>query len=181
MDAPIWSSMKGQGTSLANILRTSSTNVLRTLKYDVLRTSWCDVLRMTPYSPICMSWDVPYWCVEDVSCRRYEDVLCGLIFTSKGRVLQTSWGRPSEASLYGSISKDKKHQEIRTSAYALSINKMASAGQQVDHKKEGIWITCLKLNNKTYIFLSSKILSNSIYDLATFCKWFSEESKGRKQ
>ena len=74
MDAPIWSSMKGQGTCLANILRTSSTNVLRTLKYDVLRTSQCDVLRMTPYSPICMSWDVPYWCVEDVSCRRYEDV-----------------------------------------------------------------------------------------------------------
>ena len=75
MDAPHMASMKGQGMSLANILRKSSTNVLRKLKYEVLRTSQCDVLRMAPHSPICMSWDVPYWCVEDVSCRRYEDVL----------------------------------------------------------------------------------------------------------
>ena len=29
-------------------------------------------------------------------------------------------------------------------------------------RKEKIRITCLKLNNKTYIFLSSKIFSNSI-------------------
>ena len=30
-------------------------------------------------------------------------------------------------------------------------------------RKEGIWITCLKLNNKTIIFLSSEILSHCIY------------------
>ena len=52
--------------------------------------------------------DVPYWSLEDVFCRRYEDVPYGLICNSKRRVLQTSWEHPSETSLYGSIKKAKK-------------------------------------------------------------------------
>ena len=42
---------------------------------------------------------------------------------------------------------------------------MVSTAQQVDD-------TCLKLNNKTYIFLSSKMLSNSImfHQFNKFCK-----------
>ena len=84
--------------------------------------------------------NVPFWRLEDVSCRRCE-----------GRVLPTSYERPLEASrgrtkssLYGSINTAKKRPRdkdfcIRTSDF------------------------CLELNNKRYAFLSSKVLSNSIY------------------
>ena len=123
---------------LEDVLRTSLKEVLWTPPYGLLwkakgrplPTSWGRPLltslgrwNMTSWGRLDVtSWGWPrivlYVChgtsPTDVLRTSPADVmrtfLYGLIFTSKGRVLQTSWGRPSEASLHGSISKDKKHK-----------------------------------------------------------------------
>ena len=96
----------------------------------------------------------------------------GLLCNSKGRVLLTSWGRPSETSLYSSVNNAEKVQEIRTSVLACSINecyttKMTSAAQQIDN---------MKRRNMNYAsYLSSKVLSISIIFFHQFNKFFSSK------
>ena len=54
-----------------------------------------------PYTALYVTpFDVPYPCLEDVSCRRYEEV-------PKRSNIQLQ-GNPSGTALYGSISKTKK-------------------------------------------------------------------------
>ena len=88
-------------------------------------------------------WDVPYWRLEDVSCRCYVYLpIRSNIYlqgTCAADVLRKFLGNVLRTSPYGSISKTRKRP-----------------------RDKDLWITCLKLNSKTYIFLSSKILSNSI-------------------
>ena len=154
-------------TSPTNSLRTSSTDVVRTLKNDVLGTSQCKVLRTSPYCPLCNAKGRP-------------------LLTSWGPLLQTLWGRSHtvlyltpkgvlyrhpedvlKTFLYGSISKAKKRSRgtaFCTWSYS-SINvillKWSPQHSSLTIRNEGTWIACLKLNHKTYIFLSSKFLSNS--------------------
>ena len=116
-------------TYLKGILWTSPYGALGNAKGRPLPLSWghplptsCGCCNMTSWGrPNVTSWghshnvlyvtprDIPCRRLEDASCRRYDDVPYGLICNSKERVLPTSWGRPSETSLYGSISKTEKH------------------------------------------------------------------------
>ena len=73
-----------------------------------------------------------------------------------------------KTSLYGSISKPKKRPRYKDLAFGLSINecyitKMASTAQQLDNTKGRNMNYVSKLNNKTYVFLSTKMFSNSVY------------------
>ena len=125
-------------------MRMSYTALIRVLKYDALRTLKYDLLRTSPYGLILPTSDASYQRPEDVPQRSTEEVL---------KVLQV---------------RLRHVQEIRASVFGLSINKcyitkMASTAQQIYHTKRKDMNYVSKLNNKTHIFLSSKILSNSIH------------------
>ena len=110
------------------------------------------------------SRDVPYRRLKDDPCRHPEDVLL----------------RRSNDVLHGSIKTPRNVQEMRASVFGLSINecyitKIVSTAQQVDNTKGGLWITYLKLSNKTYIVLSSKFLSNSILSFINLTHFFYQD------
>ena len=118
------------------------------------------VLLVTP-------WGVPYQRFEDVSCRCYEDVVIrSNIYLEWTR--PTNFLRVSLRDVLRRLLRLRILQEIRTFVFGLRIDKcyitkIASAAQQVAHTKWRDMNTGLKLNSKMYIFLSSKILSNSVY------------------
>ena len=166
-------------------------DVLRTFPKDVLWTSPCGSLcnakrRSLPTSTgrwNMTSWERPHIFLyvtsrevlqqrlEDASCRRYEDV-------SKWFNMYFQGTCPTDVVkvfLYSSITKAKKRPRDKDFLFGLSINecyiiKISSTAKQVDDTKGGD--TCLKLNNKTYIFLSSEILSSSILSFINLINFF---------
>ena len=119
--------------------------------------------------------DIPCRHLEDVFCRRYE--AAHMVYQ---RPEDTPQRRPEDVlnmSLYDSISKGEKRprdkyfvprdKDLVLHLVLASINviilKWIPQHSGLRIRKEGIWITYLKLNIKTHVFLSSKVLSISIY------------------
>ena len=55
---------------------------------------------------------------------------------------------------------------------SVILPKRPSQHSRLTIRKEGIWISCLALNNKTYIFVSSKVLSRSMLSFVTLITSF---------
>ena len=133
--------MQCQGLSPINIFRTSP------------------VVRTSPYGLIYNSKGCTY--------------PTGILRTSLRDVPRTSLSDILKTSLHGFISKFKKRRKLRSLHLVLASMNVALLKWHLHHsrlaiRREGIWITGLKLNNKTYIFLLSNVLSNSVLSFMNF-------------
>ena len=90
----------------------------------------------------------------------------GLTCNSKGHALR----RPKDVLIW--LYKTKKLPRDKDFCINILLLKLSLHHNRLTIRKEDIRITCLKLNNKTYIFLSSKILSNSIWSLISLINFF---------
>ena len=82
-------------------------------------------------------------------------------------VLRSSCPQKSKDALIW-FYKTKNRQRDKSFCISVIILKLSPQQSRLTIRKEGIRNTCLKLNRKTYIFLSSKIFSNSIWSLINF-------------